>query len=911
LAALRLALPGLLLAVLLPVPHAAAAPANLVFNGSFERVAGGKPEGWAAYGAGLVQELRADQGRAGGKSARLACTAYVRTGSDSHAMLAQVGRITVKKGRTYLFSCWLKAEGIGGRQVSIALKDTTDWANCGLEVPVRLTREWKRMEARFRADRDLGDASRLQIWFAETGTLWVDDVQIVESEPVKAAFTNAVPATGSRNLVPNGSFEAGADGWSSLGESCGWGNLSGLFGAVVEGQGFDGGKCLRVELGPGKTPMTWFDYLDPCAIEQGSPLAANIGWIRLKPGAKYTLSAWMRADRPGVPAKLRVRQRDPGDWAQEDAKEVVLTAEWARYAVGFEARKEYCFIAAGPDLRRGGMDAATVLIDGIQLEEGRDPGPYAAHDELEVGLATGKYGNIYAPGEDVALAVTVHNGSARSAALNLKASGTDFFGRKLKSSAHKLEVPAKGTVDSSWRLPVGEKGVFDLVVSWAWKGRTSSRRVRLAVVEPYGGGDSPFGVNHAPVTPEWCALLRRGGLSWARDWTLRWQVVEPEEGRFDFRQADAQMGRLKRAGFRTLCLLPPFPSSNWASTAPADMDTSGYPGVRIRMAYAPRDPALLARFIGRTVERYRGDVHDWEFLNEPVYTDYSLPGEGQRLPGAAYTVKDYVGLLKVAAAAMKKADPGCRVIGGIGDGPDERTLEFVREGGLAFADALNLHTYPSKSPPESFIGPMKRLAEVMRAAGGVKPVWVTEYAYYAADQVPWTPYGAVSDRDWAGARLLADERECAAWSVRFATIMLSAGVERIIYHSGGSPEVNGDGLECAFLGIDGVPRKLYAAHAAMAGLLGPKPVFDRIIDGPDGFYGYAFQCGSRAVVVAWTDEDARPGLRLKRPPDGEAHDLAGNRLPSGPCALSGDPLYVVSPQMTAAELAGKCAPSGL
>jgi len=358
-----------------------------------------------------------------------------------------------------------------------------------------------------------------------------------------------------------------------------------------------------------------------------------------------------------------------------------------------------------------------------------------------------------------------------------------------------------------------------------------------------------------------------------------------------------------------MCLLPPFPSSNWASSAPAGLDTTGYPGVRIRMAYAPRDPALMARFIERTVEHYRADVRDWEFLNEPVYTDYALPGEGQRLPGAAYTVKDYVALLKVAAAAMKKADPGCRVIGGIADSPDERTLEFVREGGLAFADILNIHTYPSKAPPESFIGPMQRLAEAMRAAGGVKPVWVTEYAYYAADETPWTPFSSGSN-DWAGARLLADERECAAWSVRFAVIMLSAGVERIVYHSGGSPEVNGDGLECAFLSMDGVPRKLYAAHAVMAGMLGPKPVFDRVVEGPGGFYGYAFQCGSRAVVVAWTDEDAEPGLKVTRPTGAEAYDLAGNPVPPGPCKLSGDPVYLVSAGMTAAELAGKCVPSG-
>jgi hypothetical protein len=58
-------------------------------------------------------------------------------------------------------------------------------------------------------------------------------VQIVPVSGIELTFTQRIePAVwqNSRNLLPNGSFEAGTDGWSSLGKRTGWGNLSALVG---------------------------------------------------------------------------------------------------------------------------------------------------------------------------------------------------------------------------------------------------------------------------------------------------------------------------------------------------------------------------------------------------------------------------------------------------------------------------------------------------------------------------------------------------------------------------------------------------------------------------------------------------------------------------------------------------------
>jgi len=547
-----------------------------------------------------------------------------------------------------------------------------------------------------------------------------------------------------------------------------------------------------------------------------------------------------------------------------------------------------------------GVASTRVFVDAVQLEPGREPTAFVPREPVEIGISTDRPGNVFTWGEPVVIRVAGRNTGANPVRVALRASGTDFFGAKLAPLTMALSLPARGSAEAAWTFTPPGRGVWDIAI--AWKGHTCP--LRIAVIDPFRGTDSPFGVNHAPATEEWCSLLRKAGVEWARDWSLKWQTVEPEPGVLDFGATDGQIARLGEAGFRTICLLPPFPASNWASSAPEGLDLSGYPGVRKKMAYAPRDPALLAKFIGATVGRYKARVGTWEFLNEPIFTDYALPGEGQRWPGAAYTVKDYVALLKVASAAMKQADPRCFVVGGIAGDADDRAFEFIREGGLDSVDAMNLHIYPGKATPESFLGPLGKLAEEMRKAGMTRPVWMTEYAYYGADDLPWTPFAAGGD-DWAGARLLESELECAEWSVRFAAVCLASGVDKIFTHSGGSPEVNGEGFECPFLRWGGVPRKLYAAQSAMANLLGAAPKFVTRLLSADGVYAFAFQCGDQGVVAAWVDDDAESGWKIVGPADAVILDLVGNPRPSGPVPLTGSPVYVVSSR-PADALASAC-----
>lgn len=215
-------------------------------------------------------------------------------------------------------------------------------------------------------------------------------------------------------------------------------------------------------------------------------------------------------------------------------------------------------------------------------------------------------------------------------------------------------------------------------------------------------------------------------------------------------------------------------------------------------------------------------------------------------------------------------------------------------------------------PPESYIGQMAELNRQMTARGKAKPIWITEYSYYATDEVPWTPF--IHAQGWAAKRLLRDERQCADYSVRFALVMLASGVEKVFYHSGAGGRVNRQPLECCLVRYAGVPRKVLAAQSAMAGVLGPRPRFAGRPPIPkqggskvEGLYAYAFDCDSRAVVAAWVGPDvvaARWSLDV--PAKAHVLDIVGRRVKSGSVELTSSPLYVIARGLTAARLAKSC-----
>ncbi len=891
---------------------AAGAAENLVANGDFSQAAGGKPAHWAVAGdAHVVQRLEVARDASGNPYARLECTAFEKAGPSSHAMLAQTGAVALKKGRTYEFSCRARAEGLAGGAVDLAVSNTREWSNCGLRASLPVTRRWKTFRRVFHATQTVAAAdTRLQFWFGETGTLCVDDVRMAEIRVGDVAYTDVVPAAGGRNRVRNGSFEAGPAGWSSEGTRTGWGNLSRLHGRVETGEAPHGRSFLRIPLGGEATPVLAFDYYEATVRRELSPLAVGLGWIEVEPGKPHTLSAWLRASRGGVRARLGVRSQRPMGGRQDYSESLSLTSDWKRYTVTFRPAHPYAYVFAGPDLEEEAE--VHVDVDAVQLEAGAAATAFVPRRTVEGGLAPSAPGGLFVAGEENALAVRLVNHGGDAARCTLAFEVTDFFDRPVDWPGMTAEIDPRTVLVRRLHLPRQWRGYYRVRWKLEGGGRDETGSLRLAVVPKRRGTDSVLGINHAFATPFLIRQAMRGGVGWFRDWSLKWQHVEPARGTFRWERAGDQIRRVTDLGANLLCLLPPFPSADWISEAPDTLPKKGYPASRLPSAWAPKDPAELARFVGQAVGRYSGRVRVWEFLNEPVYTDYALPGDaGNRYDGPNYTPADYVRLLAAASEAMKEADPGCRVIGGIGSGPLRLTPEILDAGILEHLDILDVHMYPGARRPEGYAPEMDRLLALMDEAGGRVPVWVTEFAYYGVDDLPREPF-APRRGSWAEARLLESERQCADLTVRYVAVMLSRGARKVFIHSGAGGSAHRTTFECPLFAYGGAPRKILPALAVFVDLLGPEPAFVAERRFGETGWALAFRNRRQSVVLLWSTE-ADSGTTVAVPPTpGLARlDPMGRPGDVGPVTLSTSPVYLVGPPGKAKAVLDSLRPSGL
>ncbi len=874
---------------------AGAAEPNLVRNGDFEALTAGAPDDWRASGDSRLvgQKLTADRGRDGKTCARLDCTRFTADNPACHAMLCQMD-VPVKRGTGYRLTLWARAEKLAAETVAVAISDTRSWSNCGLNGAFAPATAWRPYEFAFQATRDCPKGSRLQFWFGSTGTLWVDDVVLLEAgrDLFRPGQIHAsLPA--AKNLVPNGGFECGSDGWGSAewDRTRHWGGpMNRLFGQLDTTQAHQGRASLRIELTPENHPVSFFDYYDLHRSPVRAPLAGNLGFLEVEPGKSYTLSVWMKAAAADTPARLAVRQFEAGDTSLA----VRVGTDWRRYTLRFKPWRRWCYVLAGPDLFEADdnprpPERATVWLDAVQLEQADEATEFAPRADVELGIATDRPGNVFDWDEPLVFQLAVAGSGLRQPApASVALRVTDFFDKPLWQETLAVDVPAGGAVEKTVQVPASERlrGFLRLEAVLTCGGVKQQRSLRLAAIPVHTGGDSRFGVNHAYPWPHLLDLSRKAGLVWVRDWSLKWQTVEPEKGRFDFTETDCQIDRPLKHGLKVLGLLP-FPSSNWASTAPgADHKGTSYESRRGVVAYAPRNEGEFENYVARTVKHYKGRVRWWQVFNEPLFTSYSLP----RSKG--YTGEDYARWTAAFARAARKADPQCRVLAGIGylgEGQIMKDFEqFFAAGGLKACDAVDIHHYPRLRSPEFAEKLLDDLNALMKKHGGRKPIWLTEYGYYADDQ-PW----ARPMPNHGFNQPLASERQQAAYAVRWASLMFARGVDKIFYHAGTCDGVNRDSLQGIFYEYGGAPHRIYAAQAVIARLLVPESRPAGRLELGGGVRAYVFTDPAKTLAVVWAPAAAKPSPVRLLDEKLRLVDLMGRPLAARQFTPDGTPVYVV------------------
>lgn len=871
---------------------------NVVANGSFEESRPGTrvPDKWSVSGhADVKQQLSLDTGRDGSQCGKFVCTEFVDGGPSHHAMVCQTGQIGLQRGKWYRLAFWAKGRQIKEGTVEVAISNTATWENGGLADAFLPRADWERFEFRFRAAADVPAASsRLQFWFKSSGTLWLDDVTLTETTDSQQ-WLPAIATSEVKNFVPNSSFECGGANWGSFTWGLrGWGgNLYRLEGQVCETAAPHGTHCLQIALNPDNYPVYWFDYYDPVRQPIQRVLVANQGWFQVEPGEPLTLSAWLRADAENVAAELAVNEAP----SRLQHKQVRVGTQWQRYAFTFRPSQPYLFIAVGLDLEASQREAARLEVDAIQLERGERATEFEPRQPIESFVETDAGGNLF---RDTVAGATVRvracNYSNEAHTLRGKLTATDFYDKLVKVESVELALAAGTAAEREIpRVNAGRQGFFRV----NWDRGDWEQSLRCAVLEPAPAGlkDSPFGFNHAYPWDFLVGHARDAGVVWWRDWSAKWQTVEPQQGEWDFGIADEQIRRVLQLDCQVEVLLP-FPSSSWSTSAREEVirkaaPLRGYLRSRLQVAFAPQNLEDFANYAAEVVRRYRSEqphaVTHYQILNEPIYTNYALPRE------FGYALDDYLKLLEVSYRAMKQADPACRVVGGISANPRSSLVgDFVKQGGLRWVDVVDLHLYDPPRPMDSYEETFRTYAELMQAHGGAKPVWITEWGCYADDDPPSMPH-TVGDQTMNRCRW-PSERAATEHIVKFAAVSFAHGVRKLFFHAGTCGPINGSDAGGVLFEYGGTPRKMYAGVAVLTRLLGvPDECVQKSVRGSQRVY--VFRTGGRYVAVAWQEAaDERP---LKLAPQVTAFDIMGNELPADRVSLTASPIYLAAPHAEA------------
>lgn len=199
--------------------------------------------------------------------------------------------------------------------------------------------------------------------------------------------------------------------------------------------------------------------------------------------------------------------------------------------------------------------------------------------------------------------------------------------------------------------------------------------------------------------------------------TVFWAHVQPQPGAFQWGAYDRFF-----EGVRTLRLDPVVQlayATQWNTTAPPEERNRAR-----REHYPPADLGAWERYVTAVVTRYRDVVDAWEVWNEPDLK-YFWGG----------TPAEYARLLAVASQAIRKADPGARVLmGGLALAGRGSNTGFFRailadadHPAAASFDVANFHHYGTAAEAKKRFDFMR--GELTRAGADGRPLWVTETGY--------------------------------------------------------------------------------------------------------------------------------------------------------------------------------------
>jgi hypothetical protein len=191
-------------------------------------------------------------------------------------------------------------------------------------------------------------------------------------------------------------------------------------------------------------------------------------------------------------------------------------------------------------------------------------------------------------------------------------------------------------------------------------------------------------------------MLSQAGFRWVR-MDLKWDVTEPEPGRYDFAAYDRLMSSLAENDLKALFILD-YTNPAYDNGAPPHSETA-------RRAFAQWAVAAAKHFAGRGVV--------WEMYNEPNIAHFWPPRPN---------VKDYIALALAVGRAFRESVPGEKLIGPATSGIDFDFLAACFKAGLLeYWSAVSVHPY-RRSDPETAAADYCRLRAMIKTYAPAKQV---------------------------------------------------------------------------------------------------------------------------------------------------------------------------------------------
>jgi hypothetical protein len=747
-----------------------------------------------------------------------------------------------------------------------------------------LDRRWRDFSYDFRLAQQ-PQAFGLYVYLADNGTLDLQRLRMVRlSEADLIAEVKAQhPQAGVGNLVRLSRFPLGLQsGWSI-------------------DRDYSDGDQVEVDSdpkapGPSGLPVLCIRAPEGIGL-YSAPFAAPWSFD------PHVLSLYVRGDWEG---QLVVAA---GQGEVRGEKSLKLSGDqWQRVEVPFTP----VLLAPSHHLRIEGK--GTLWIDELQVERGTRASPFKPSRRVEVSLALppSDASTARVVFEDEPLKVNYAVAGEAPKGARLKAQLVTLYGDRVSQPSGKLLglaileggdlrlTPSKPHPLGAYRLEAWVEDAAGKKIS------AESELVFYRLHRPrYWGKDAPdsFFGTHSLSTNRHLTMAKAVGCNWMRlhdagTAYIGWSFLEPEKGKWEFRDADLQRYRDHHLKLLGLLSTSPGWASNWGKPATDYVDRY----------LEPLNMEDWANAVRTIVSHHRGVIDSYEIWNEPWGTTFwSLKFDethgtswSDHFVASDTPARDYARLQQVAYAAAHEVFPGVTILGfntyGSIDGT-KWTREVLENGGLDTCDAISYHHYenamtgyPGDATERAY---QSALAPIVAQQGRVpKPVWMSEGAPLSGDVSDGLyhytlPYANHSD-NWRIADRLA----------RYLISRRGTGEKHaFLYTMHGISTFGGPVDWTTLVTAEGYLHPSAAALSALAWLT-EDTEFVRCATLADGVYAYLFRGSARSVAAISTAPSHAP-YKLPKSPAVQLRDLFGNPLAPG-TAIDDHVSYVVSKQGLAA-----------